>query len=152
MQYRTDKYGNQLSVLGYGCMRLPRKGGKIDMSIAEELLCHAIDQGVNYLDTAYIYPGSETAVGAILEKRGLRDKVNIATKLPHYLIKNKEGMEKLFQEELKRLRTDHIDYYLMHMLNDVDTWQRLKDMGIEEWIRKKAAKRRHPPDRFFLSR
>lgn len=134
MNYRTDKYGNELSILGYGCMRFPRKQGKIDMEITEQLICHAVEQGVNYFDTAYIYPGSEAAVGEILEKTGLREKVNIATKLPHYLIKSKEGLDKLFQEELRRLRTDHVDYYLMHMLNDIDTWQRLKEMGIEEWI------------------
>ena len=137
MNYRTDKYGNSLSVLGYGCMRFPRKQGKIDMATTERLITTAVENGVNYFDTAYIYPGSEAAVGEILEKTGLRSRVNIATKLPHYLIKNREGLDKLFQEELRRLRTDHVDYYLMHMLNDVDTWQRLKEMGIEQWIAEK---------------
>jgi len=137
MNYRQDKYGNELSVLGYGCMRFPRKNGRIDMAVAEKLICHAVEQGVNYFDTAYIYSGSEAAVGEILEKNDLRRKVNIATKLPHYLIKNREGLDKLFAEELRRLRTDHVDYYLMHMLNDVETWQRLLDMGIESWIREK---------------
>ena len=137
MNYRTDKYGNPLSILGYGCMRFPRKQGKIDMRATEALLLQAVDNGINYFDTAYIYPGSEAAVGEILEKNGLRDRVNIATKLPHYLIKNREGLDKLFDEELRRLRTDHVDYYLMHMLNDIDTWQRLKAMGIEEWIAEK---------------
>ena len=137
MNYRTDKYGNPLSILGYGCMRFPRKQGKIDMHATEALLLQAVDNGINYFDTAYIYPGSEAAVGEILEKNGLRDRVNIATKLPHYLIKNREGLDKLFDEELRRLRTDHVDYYLMHMLNDIDTWQRLKAMGIEEWIAEK---------------
>ena len=137
MNYRQDKYGNSLSILGYGCMRFPRKQGRIDMAVTEKLIRLAIDSGVNYFDTAYIYPGSEAAVGEILEKTGLRDHVNIATKLPHYLIKNREGLEKLFQEELRRLRTDHVDYYLMHMLNDVATWNRLKEMGIEDWIAEK---------------
>ena len=76
-------------------------------------------------------------MGEILEKCGLRDKVNIATKLPHYLIKSMDGIEKLFQEELRRLRTDHVDYYLMHMLNDIDTWHRLEEMGIREWVAEK---------------
>lgn len=137
MHYRTDKYGNALSILGYGCMRFPRKNGKIDMAVTEHLIRTAVENGVNYFDTAYIYPGSEAAVGEILEKTGLRDRVNIATKLPHYLIKSREGLEKLFQEELRRLRTDHVDCYLMHMLNDIDTWQRLRELGIEEWIGEK---------------
>ena len=139
MNYRTDKYGHPLSALGYGCMRFPKKGGKIDMAQTEQLIRHAVEKGINYFDTAYIYPGSEAAVGEILEKTGLRDKVNIATKLPHYLIKNREGLDKLFSEELRRLRTDHVDYYLMHMLNDLDTWNRLKAMGIEQWIAEKKA-------------
>ena len=139
MNYRTDKYGNQLSILGYGCMRFPQKMGKIDMAETEKLILAAIEKGINYFDTAYIYPGSEAAVGEILAKNGLRSKVNIATKLPHYLIKNKGGLDKLFNEELRRLRTDHIDYYLMHMLNDTDTWNRLKAMGIEDWIAEKKA-------------
>ena len=139
MNYRLDKYGNRLSVLGYGCMRFPRKQGKIDMAVTEKLITLAVENGVNYFDTAYIYPGSEAAVGEVLEKTGLRDKVNIATKLPHYLIKNQDGLEKLFREELRRLRTDHVDYYLMHMLNDADTWQRLRAMGIEDWIAGKKA-------------
>ena len=83
MQYRQDKYGNDLSVLGYGCMRFPRKMGGIDMEIAEQLILRAISQGVNYFDTAYIYPGSEAAVGEILQKNNLRSQVKIATKLPH---------------------------------------------------------------------
>ena len=140
MQYRKDKYGNSLSALGLGCMRFPRKQGRIDMEKTEKLIRTAIEAGINYFDTAYIYPGSEAAVGEILEKTGLREKVRIATKLPHYLIKNMEGIEKLFQEELRRLRTDHVDYYLMHMLNDIDTWHRLEKMGIREWIAQKKQK------------
>ena len=139
MQYRKDKLGNELSVLGYGCMRFPQKLGRIDMAQTEEQLLEAISRGVNYLDTAYIYPGSEAAVGKILEKNGLREKVYIATKLPHYLIKDRQQAEKLFQEELRRLRTDHIDYYLMHMLTDTDTWRRLENMGIKDWIQEKKA-------------
>ena len=134
MNYRSDKYGNQISILGFGCMRFPRKLGLTDIKETEREIMTAYRAGVNYFDTAYIYPGSEAALGEILQKNGIRDKVYIATKLPHYLIKNVEGMEKLFQEELKRLRTDHVDYYLMHMLADTATWQRLKDIGIEQWL------------------
>jgi len=137
MNYRQDKYGNPISILGFGCMRFPQKLGRIDMDETEREILAACEGGVNYFDTAYVYPGSEAALGEILEKNGLRDRVNIATKLPHYLIKSVEGVEKLFAEELRRLRTDHVDYYLMHMLTDVDTWQRLKDLGVADWLEEK---------------
>ncbi len=137
MQYRKDKYGNEISVLGFGCMRFRRKGGGIDMEETERQLVAAIEGGVNYLDTAYIYPGSEAAVGEILARNCLRDKVYIATKLPHYLIKSRQGMEKKFAEELTRLQTDHIDYYLMHMLTDMQTWENLKKLGVLEFLEEK---------------
>ena len=137
MQYRSDKYGNKISVLGYGCMRFTQKAGKIDVSKAESEIMEAFKAGVNYYDTAYVYGGSEAALGEILERNEIRDMVYIATKLPHYLIKNREVAEKLFQEELKRLRTDHVDYYLMHMLTDVKTWDRLKELGIDTWLQEK---------------
>lgn len=137
MQYRNDKYGNKISVLGYGCMRFTKTAGVIDMDKAEKELMAAYEMGVNYYDTAYIYGGSEAAIGKIFEKNGIREKINIATKLPHYLMNSLESIEKCFQEELSRLRTDYIDYYLMHMLNDVKTWEKLVDMGILDWIRKK---------------
>lgn len=139
MKYRTDKYGNRLSVLGYGCMRFPKKAGLIDIPETEQQILTAIQNGVNYFDTAYIYPGSEAALGEILERNHLRHQVYIATKLPHYLIKNKEGMENLFAEELRRLRTDHVDYYLMHMLTDAAAWDRMKALGVEDWLREKKA-------------
>ena len=137
MNYREDRYGNQLSVLGFGCMRFPKKAGLIDMAETEREILTAIEGGVNYFDTAYIYPGSEAALGEILERNHLWDRVYIATKLPHYLIKSRDAMEKLFAEELRRLRTDHVDYYLMHMLTDIATWDRLKALGIEGWLREK---------------
>ncbi len=137
MNYRPDKYGNKLSVLGYGCMRFPQTRGKIDMTETEKQILLAIENGVNYFDTAYVYPGSETALGEILAKNRVRDQVYIATKLPHYLIKSRAGMDKLFAEELRRLKTDHVDYYLMHMLTDVQTWERLKGLGIVEWLKEK---------------
>ena len=139
MQYRLDKYGNPVSILGFGCMRFQRKQGKIDMALAEKQIMQAFEGGVNYYDTAYIYPGSEAAIGEIFEKNNIRSQVRISTKLPHYLIKNKEGLDKLFNEELKRLRTDYVDYYLMHMLTDTATWKRLKEMGIEQWLEEKKA-------------
>jgi predicted aldo/keto reductase-like oxidoreductase len=137
MNYRNDKYGNPLSILGFGCMRFQRKGGKIDMEKAEKQIMDAYRGGVNYYDTAYIYPGSEAALGEILEKNGIRQKVYIATKLPHYLVKTAADLDKIFNEELKRLRTDYVDYYLMHMLTDVNAWERMKSLGILEWIEEK---------------
>ena len=137
MNYRKDKYGNDISILGYGCMRFTQTAGKIDLDKAEKEIMTAYHAGVNYYDTAYIYPGSEVALGKILAKNKIRDKVNIATKLPHYLIKSVESMEKTFQEQLNRLQTDYIDYYLMHMLTDVDTWESLKQIGILEWLEEK---------------
>ena len=139
MQYRHDKYGNELSVLGFGCLRFPQRNGKIDLEATRAQIKLAIDAGINYFDTAYVYGGSEAALGEILESEGLRSRVKIATKLPHYLIKSRSSLEKLFREELKRLRTDHVEYYLMHMLCDLDTWDRLKKLGIEEWIAEKKA-------------
>ena len=121
MTYREDKYGNKLSVLGYGCMRFPRNVGITDFKNTEKQIKLAIEKGINYFDTAYIYPESEATLGKILEKNNLRDKVYIATKLPHYLIKSREGLNKIFEEELSRLKTQKIDYYLMHMLTDTDT-------------------------------
>ncbi len=139
MNYRKDKYGNDLSILGFGCMRFQRKMGQIDMEEMERELLFAIQNGVNYFDTAYIYPGSEAALGKALQKHGLREKVYIATKLPHYLAGSRAAFEKLFTEELRRLRTDHVDYYLIHMLNDVKSWNRLVQLGILEWIAEKKA-------------
>ena len=139
MQYREDKYGNKLSILGFGCMRFQRKMGSIDYEKAERQIMLAIENGVNYFDTAYIYPGSEALLGEVLERNHARDNVYIATKLPHYLIKDAKALDKLFEEELRRLRTDHVDYYLMHMLTDTATWERMKAMGIEEWIAQKKA-------------
>ncbi|MDE5893754.1 MAG: aldo/keto reductase [Acetatifactor sp.] len=137
MQYRKDKYGNDISVLGYGCMRFTQTAGRIDLKKAEEEIMTAFRGGVNYYDTAYIYGGSEAALGEILERNGIRDQVYIATKLPHYLIQNTASLDKYFEEQLRRLRTDYVDYYLMHMLTDVHTWERLKGLGILEWLKKK---------------
>ena len=137
MQYRSDRYGNKISALGYGCMRFTQSGGKVDVAKAEMEIMEAYRGGVNYFDTAYIYPGSEAALGEILARNGIRQQVTIATKLPHYLIKKPESMEVYFSEELRRLKTDHVDYYLMHMLTDVKTWERLMSLGIVEWLAEK---------------
>ncbi|MBR3766711.1 MAG: aldo/keto reductase [Clostridia bacterium] len=139
MNYRTDKYGNKLSVLGFGCMRFQKKVGRIQMIETERQVMEAFNNGVNYFDTAFIYPGSEAAIGEIFEKNGIRDQVFIASKIPPALIRSLDILDKLLDEQLKRLRTDHIDYYLMHMMADVKVWNRLQEMGIEQWIADKKA-------------
>ena len=134
MKYRLDRYSNPISQLGYGCMRFTRKGSGIDYEKAEKEVLLAIEKGINYFDTAYIYPGNEECLGWILEKNHCRDKVNIATKLPQYLLRSATAIDKTFREELSRLRTDYIDYYLMHMFTDYAEWVRLQNLGIEQWI------------------
>jgi|GEM_PF-1775004 len=146
MQYRTGRHREQISLLGYGCMRFTRSGGRIDIDKAEREVMAAIRSGVNYLDTAYVYPGNEAAVGEILRRNGCRDQVLLATKLPQYLIRSRSAIDRCFDEERRRLGTDYIDFYLMHMLADVNAWEKLKACGIEDWI---AGKK--PPDSFGTS-
>ena len=104
MQYRKDKTGFPISLLGYGCMRFTKKGTGIDLDKAEREILHAIDRGVNYFDTAYIYPGSEAALGEILARNQCRDKVRIASKLPQYLVRGRADLERYFSEQLRRLK------------------------------------------------
>ena len=139
MQYRNDQTGRPISLLGYGCMRFTRKGAGIDLEKAEREVLAAIGAGVNYFDTAYIYPGSEAALGEILDRNHCRDQVRIATKLPQYLVRGKGDFERYFAEELRRLRTDHVDFYLMHMLTDVESWHKLEAAGVREWLDAKRA-------------
>ena len=139
MQYRKDKHGEDLSVLGFGCMRFTKKGNAIDIDKAEKEIMAAYNSGVNYFDTAYVYSGSEVALGEILSRNGIREKVKIATKLPQYLISNRAAVDRYFNEELSRLKTDYIDYYLMHHVTDVYMWEKLKAVGIIEWIESKKA-------------
>ena len=137
MNYRTDKHGNKISLLGYGCMRFTKNGSSIDIDKATEEVKFAIDNGVNYFDTAYTYPGNEVALGEILSRLNCRKDIYIATKLPQYLVKTSSQIEKYFNEELERLKTDYIDYYLMHMITDVAAWEKLLRLGIKEFINKK---------------
>ena len=104
MQYRYDKEKNPVSMLAYGCMRFTKENGKINLEKAEAEILEAMKLGVNYFDTAYIYSGSEEAMGKIFEKNHCREQIYIADKLPHYLIKSAAGLEKTFQEQLRRLR------------------------------------------------
>ena len=136
MLYRKmEKTGDSLSILGFGCMRFPGKGGSIDYERTERLILQAIEKGVNYFDTAYIYHAgrSESILGNILAK-GSRDKVKIATKLPPYFVRSRRDMDNILDNQLRRLKTDRIDYYLMHALNDMEGWNRLKELGVLEFI------------------
>jgi predicted aldo/keto reductase-like oxidoreductase len=111
------------------------------MKKTSEMIAEAVSLGVNYFDTAWMYPGSEEALGAALETAGadVRERVFIASKLPVILCKKKDDFDRYFDQTLARLRTDRIDYYLMHMLTDAQSWERLRVLGIEDWIREKRA-------------
>ena len=133
MQYRKDpKNGNMLSVLGFGCMRFPKKA-----ELCEKLITTAIESGINYFDTAHLYLGNEAALGKILKKHGLREKIFIADKLPHFRCKSSGDIDKFFSESLERLQTDYIDYYLIHNIGSLEAWKRLLPLGITEWIAEK---------------
>jgi predicted aldo/keto reductase-like oxidoreductase len=137
VQYRIDpKSGNELSALGFGCMRFPR-GINIDLAKSEKLIVEAVEKGVNYFDTAYIYGGSEDTLGEILRKNNLRSKIYLATKLPHSNCKRYEDFDRIFNAQLSRLHTDYIDYYLIHNLSELEEWNRVVSLGIETWIAEK---------------
>ena len=143
MQYR--RFGQldwKSSALGFGCMRLPTIGGDrsaIDAPEATRMLHYAIDHGVNYLDTAYPYHGgnSESFVGQAL-KGGYRDKVKLATKLPCWLVKASEDFDKYLDEQLQKLQTDHVDFYLLHGLN-AERWPQMRDLGVLAWAEQAIA-------------
>ena len=139
---KTDE---KVSILGFGAMRLPMMENdptKIDEKTTINLIQHAIDQGVNFIDTAYPYGGfdmsqageSEPLVGKVL-KNGYREKVNISTKLPTWLIETREDMDKYLNLQLQRLETDYIDFYLIHGIT-TSYWNKLKELGFEEFLDK----------------
>ena len=141
MEYRVNpKNNDKLSLLGFGCLRFQKKQGNIIMEEANRQIMNAIEHGVNYFDTAYVYGGSEEALGQVLFQNQCREKVYIATKLPHYFIKKQEDMERYFKEQCKRLKTDYLDYYLIHMLPDRGTFERLWKLGVFDWLEEKKAK------------
>ena len=141
MLYRKmPKNGDELSILGYGCMRLPMKEGfAIDEERAMVQIRSAIDRGVNYIDTAWPYHNgqSEPFVGRALAD-GYREKVKLATKLPSWLIEKREDMDTFLDAQLEKLRTDHIDYYLIHALVG-DLWDSVEKLGIADFLTKAKA-------------
>ena len=135
MLYRKmESTGDELSILGFGAMRLPQKGGRIDEERATRQLRDAIDGGVNYIDTAapYHMGTSEPFVGRALSS-GYREKVKLATKLPPWQVNVREDMDRILGEQLKKLATDHIDYYLVHALNG-ESWAKMRDLGVREFL------------------
>ena len=135
MQYREiQKTGDKISSLGFGAMRLPLKNGKIDREKASKLIYHAIDNGVNFIDTAYLYGDSESFLGEILQGE-YRDKVKLCTKLPTINVRKYEDMEKILEEQLNRLQRDSIDYYLIHAV-DLKAMNRLLKRDLIKFLNK----------------
>ncbi|PKL67661.1 MAG: aldo/keto reductase [Methanobacteriales archaeon HGW-Methanobacteriales-1] len=141
MQYRKiERNNDEISALGFGAMRLPTKTGRIDKESAKELIYHGIDNGINFIDTAFLYHGgaSESFLGEIL-KDGYREKVKLCTKMPSWFINKYEDMEKYLEIQLEKLQTDYIDYYLIHALGK-DSFEKLKDLGVLEFLEDARAK------------
>lgn len=146
MNYR--RFGNLswlASILGFGTMRLPLSGNDascIDEPEATKMIRYAIDHGVNYVDSAYVYHRgrSEVVLGNAL-KDGYRDKVKLATKMPTWMINSKQDMDKYLSEQLRRLQTDHVDFYLLHGLNQ-KTWDKMSQLGVIDWLEKNRDERR----------
>ena len=141
MKYR--KFGKldwDVSALGFGVMRLPiigKDASKIDEKQAIEMIRYAIDNGVNYLDTAYVYHrgNSEVVLGKAL-KDGYRERVKIATKMPVRLVEKQEHLEEYFNTHFERLQTDHIDFYLLHGMRET-TWSKVKEFDVLNWAEEK---------------
>jgi len=142
MLYRKmGKTADQVSILGFGCMRLPQKkgrpgSGKIDEERATRQVRYAIDQGINYIDTAIPYHlgASQPFLGRAL-KDGYREKIRLATKLPPFWVKSRGDMDRLLSTQLDALNTDHIDYYLIHGLSGL-TWQKMVRLGVLDLLEK----------------
>ena len=137
MQYRTDaKNGKELSALGFGCMRFPSGPGGIDIDASELLVLTAVEQGINYFDTAYMYSGNEKALGEIMGRNpGMRDLINIATKVPIARCEKPGDFDKYLDRSLERLETDHVEYYLVHNVTSARAWETLERLGFIDWVR-----------------
>jgi len=132
MLYRKiENNGDELSVLGFGAMRLPSKNGRIDEKRATEQIRYAIDHGVNYIDTAAAYM-NEPLVGRALSE-GYREKVKIATKLPPWSVDKPVDLENIFKVQLENFKTDHIDYYMLHALNRTN-WEKMLELNALEFL------------------
>lgn len=145
MQYRElGKTGKRVSILGFGAMRLPTLGreDQVDRPAAVSLLRAAIDRGINYIDTAYVYHGGhgESVVAEAL-RDGYRRRVFVATKLPVWSVEKRSDFDRFLDEQLERLETDRIDFYLLHCLQE-HSWQRMEELGARRWLRRAAAKGR----------
>ena len=137
---KMEKLGAEVSLLGFGCMRFPTNAeGKIDREKAEAMMDKAIAAGVNYIDTAYPYHGgeSELFVGEVLKKYD-RDSYYLATKLPLWAVHSLEDVDKLFNEQLSKLQTDYVDFYLMHAMGG-SKWREMVKMGVVERLEKLKA-------------
>jgi len=132
MQMRKTNNGDEISALGYGAMRLPLKTGRVDKDRAKEQIYYAIDNGVNFIDTAYLYGSSESFLGEILQE-GYREKVKLCTKMPVMHIKKYEDMEKYLELQLKNLQTDYVDYYLLHGISK-SGFDNLKELGALKFL------------------
>ncbi len=136
MRYRKNpKNGDELSILGFGCMRLPMKeDGTIDGERATSQVRYAIDHGVNYVDTAWPYhmEQSEPFLGHALAG-GYREKVKLATKLPSWMVKSREDMDRFLNSQLEKLKSDHIDYYLIHALVG-NLWDNIEKLGVADFL------------------
>lgn len=132
---KNSKNGDELSILGFGCMRFPTKGGNIDEPRAIAMIRDSIEKGVNYFDTAYVYHGgkSEVLLGKALQD-GYRSRAKIATKLPPFIVRKLDGAKKIFATQLERLQTDYIDYYMLHMMTDRTRFDFLKGIGVLDWL------------------
>lgn len=135
LKRKNPKNGQMLSSLGFGCMRFPMKNGFIDEMGTIGLIREAIDQGVNYLDTAYIYHmgKSEVILGRAL-KDGYRERVFLADKLPTFMVRSLDHGKKIFAQQLERMQVKTIEYYLLHMLTDLASFEKMSQMGIMEWL------------------
>jgi uncharacterized protein len=137
MLYRKiEKTGDELSVLGYGAMRLPSNNGRIDEKRATEQIRYAIDHGVNYIDTAIAYMNEPLVARALGD--GYREKVKIATKIPPWTVKSEEDLENTFKIQLENFKTDYIDYYMLHALNR-SNWDKMQNLNALEFLDKLKA-------------
>lgn len=145
MEYRVSgKTGKDVSLLGFGAMRLKTNNGSIDVELARDLIEYAVENGINYFDTAYLYGNgsgsNERAVGKIIESLGVRDKVFLSTKMNRMAIHSRSDMDEMFDNQLNNLCTDYIDYYFLHNVISYEDVTSLIDLGLFEFIEEKKSK------------